>query len=90
MDVRSSGIYGGKGGSDYPVIRNSEEELRGINNKLSFSAKLKLLKAKIMYLAVYNDDNDNNNNNNNKRHYKKVILATAHVLWLFKHSLMWF
>ena len=43
MAARSSGIYAGKGGPDYPVIRNSEEEPRGMNNKLSLSAKLKLL-----------------------------------------------
>jgi len=54
--ARSSVIYGGRVGPDHPVIRNSEEELRGMNTKLSLSAKLKPLKAKIMYLTIYNDD----------------------------------
>jgi hypothetical protein len=53
MALRSSGIYGGKGGPDCPVIRNGEEELCGINNKLSLSAKLKRLKGKIMYKVLY-------------------------------------
>jgi hypothetical protein len=33
--------------------------------KSSLSAKVKLLKVKILYLTLYDDNDDDNNNNNN-------------------------
>jgi hypothetical protein len=64
MKVRwSCGLYRGRGGPDHPGIRTTEDKLRGVGivqKKSSFRAKVKLLKAEILYLRAYNNNNNNN------------------------------
>jgi hypothetical protein len=61
--LRSFGLHVGRGGSDYPGIRTTEGKFRGpgnIQNKSSLNATVKLHKAEILYLIVYNNSKNNN------------------------------
>ena len=57
----SSGLYRGRDGPDshYPEIRTTVAPYVTHKNS-SLSAKVKLLKVKILYPTVYDDDDDDN------------------------------
>ena len=75
---RSSGLYGRKGGPDYPGNTDHREETPwyGRHTKSHHS----MLKVEILYLAVYNN---NNNNNNNNRKYLSIMRVNNQLDALF-------
>jgi hypothetical protein len=72
--ARLFGLYGRKGGPDYQGIRTTDGKLHGkvICQESSRGAKVRLLRASVLHLTVYNNDNDNNNNNNNMEYFVAI------------------